>query len=76
MKDLVISAAVVTCHVENEVEEECIWVAICNKDGSYNLVSNFFADSAAVSSTSFKMVGRRKSLVHPKLYETVSHIHT
>ena len=75
MKDLVVSAAVVTSHMENEVEEECIWVAVCNKDGSYNLVSNYFADSATVSSTPLKMVGQRRSLAHPKLYETVSHIH-
>ena len=75
VKDSVVTAAVVTSHVENGVEEEKFWVAVCNKDGSYNLVSNFFADSSTVSSTSFKMVGQKKSFVHPRLYETVSYIH-
>ena len=67
--DSVVTAAVVTSHVENEVEEEKIWVATYNKDGSCNLVSYFFTD---LDVSSFKMVGQKKSLVHPKLYKTVS----
>ena len=69
-KDSVVSAAVVISCVENGVEEERIWVAIHDKDGSYNLVSYFFTDYDV---STFKMVGQRKSIVHPKLYEAVSY---
>ena len=67
--DSVVTAAVVTRHVKNEVEEEKIWVATYNKDGSCNLISYFFTD---LDVSSFKMVGQKKSPVHPKLYKTVS----
>ena len=67
--DSVVTAAVVTSHVENGVEEQKIWVATYNKDGSCNLVSYFYTDHEF---SSFEMVRQKKSPVHPKLYKTVS----
>ena len=75
IKDTIVSAAVVRSHGNNGTVEENIWVAVCNKDGSYNLIQYSFADHATVSSLSFKLTGQKKSPVHPKLYETVSHVY-
>ena len=75
IKDTIVSAAVVRSHGNNGTVEENIWVAVYNKDGSYSLIQCSFADHAAVSSLSFKLTGQKKSPVHPKLYETVSHVY-
>ena len=69
MKDSVVTAAVVTSRVENGVEEQSIWVAVCSKDGLYHLVSCIFGDHDIAS---LKLIGQEKYPVHPKLYESVS----
>ena len=65
------SAALVTSYVDNGVEEERIWVATCDEDGLYNLVSYFFTE---YDLSSFKMIGQKKNHVHPKLHGTVSYL--
>ena len=63
----------VTSCVENGIEEERIYAATDNKNGSYDLVSYFFTDHAI---SSLKMVGHNRGPVHPKLYKSVSCVHT
>ena len=69
MKDSVVTAAIVTSRVDNGVEEQTIWVAVCSKDGLYYLVSCIFGDRDIAS---LKLIEQEKYPVHPKLYESVS----
>ena len=59
----IVTAAVVTSCVDNEIEEEKIWVSV-QEDDSYKLVSYFFITDQDTSSHEQKK--------NPKFYEVVS----